>query len=162
MVYLVKYATIDKNDMVNGEGVSVSLWMQGCPHRCKGCHNPELWNFNGGQEKPIMTIIEEIASALVENGIQRNLSILGGEPLCPENFEYTLYIIDWIKATFPNIKIFVWTGYELKELKQLYNIDKIKNIDVLITGRYIQELRDVTLQWRGSSNQQILYKGIHF
>lgn len=107
-------------------------------------------------------ILEEVMSALVANGIQRNLSILGGEPLCPENFEYTLYIIDWVKTTFPNVKTYVWTGYELKELEQMYNIKRLKNIDVLITGRFILEERDITLKMRGSRNQRILYRGVDF
>lgn len=162
MVLNVRFAAINKNDFINGEGVCVSLWMQGCPHHCKGCHNPEQWSFKGGQEAPATVVLEEIMSALVANGIQRNLSVLGGEPLCPENFEYSLYIIDWVKATFPNIKVYVWTGYELEELKQMYNIDKLKNIDVLITGRFILEERDITLKLRGSKNQRILYKGTDF
>ena len=162
MVLNVRFAAINKNDFINGEGVCVSLWMQGCPHHCKGCHNPEQWNFEGGQEAPATAVLEEIMSALVANGIQRNLSVLGGEPLCLENFEYSLYIIDLVKTTFPNIKVYVWTGYELEELKQMYNIDKLKNIDVLITGRFILEERDITLKLRGSKNQRILYKGTDF
>lgn len=158
----MKYARIEKNDLINGEGVCVSLWMQGCPHHCKGCHNPELWNFNSGKEESSEIVLKEITSALVENGLQRNLSILGGEPLCPENFEHTLYIVNQIKNTFSDIKIFVWTGYELEELKKIYDIKKIKNIDVLITGRYVEELRDITLKMRGSSNQKILYKKTDF
>lgn len=159
----MKYAAINKNDFVNGEGVCVSLWMQGCPHHCPGCHNPELWNFETGQEQCIITIIEEILDALFDNGLKRNFSVLGGEPLCPQNIQSTLQIVDWLKDVAElDIKIFVWTGYELDELKQIYDINKLKNIDVLITGRYIEELRDITLKWRGSSNQQILYKGVDF
>lgn len=81
----VRYANINKNDLINGEGVSVSFWTQGCPHHCKGCHNPETWNFQGGLEAPPMQILEEILDAIVANGIQRNFSVLGGEPLCVEN-----------------------------------------------------------------------------
>lgn len=159
MVLNVKLSTINKNDFINGEGVSVSLWMQGCPHRCPGCHNPELWNYNGGIEKPIDEVLKEIYAAISANNIQRNFSVLGGEPLCPENIEDVIQIIKNVKASFPNIKVFIWTGYNLDELK---NKEIFEYTDVLITGRYIQALRDITLKWRGSSNQKILYKGIDY
>lgn len=159
MVLNVKLSTINKNDFINGEGVSVSLWMQGCPHRCPGCHNPELWNYNGGVEKTIDEVLKEIYAAISANNIQRNFSVLGGEPLCPENIEDVIQIIKNVKASFPNIKVFIWTGYNLDELK---NKEIFEYTDVLITGRYIQALRDITLKWRGSSNQKILYKGIDY
>ena len=159
MVLNVKLSTINKNDFINGEGVSVSLWMQGCPHRCPGCHNPELWNYNGGVEKTIDEVLKEIYAAISANNIQRNFSVLGGEPLCPENIEDVIQIIKNVKASFPNIKVFIWTGYNLDELK---NKEIFEYTDVLITGRYVQALRDITLKWRGSSNQKILYKGIDY
>ncbi len=151
--------------MVNGEGVNVSFWTQGCPHRCPGCHNPETWDFNGGREKDVEDIINEIVESISANGIQRNFSVLGGEPLCEENMINVLYIIQSIKRKFPTIKIYLWTGYTLEELKKEYynTLDiKLQNIDVLITGRYIQEERDITLPLRGSRNQKVLYKGIDF
>lgn len=159
MVLNVRLSTINKNDFINGEGVSVSLWMQGCPHRCPGCHNPELWNYNGGVEKTMDEVLKEIYTAIFANNIQRNFSVLGGEPLCPENIEDVIQIIKNVKASFPNIKVFIWTGYNLDELK---NKEIFEYTDVLITGRYIQALRDITLKWRGSSNQKILYKGIDY
>lgn len=159
MVLNVRLSTINKNDFINGEGVSVSLWMQGCPHRCPGCHNPELWNYNGGVEKTIDEVLKEIYAAISANNIQRNFSVLGGEPLCPENIEDVIQIIKNVKASFPNIKVFIWTGYNLDELK---NKEIFEYTDVLITGRYVQALRDITLKWRGSSNQKILYKGIDY
>lgn len=133
--------------------------MQGCPHRCPGCHNPELWNYNGGVEKSIDEVLKEIYAAISANNIQRNFSVLGGEPLCPENVEDVIQIIKNVKASFPNTKVFIWTGYNLDELK---NKEIFEYTDVLITGRYIQALRDITLKWRGSSNQKILYKGIDY
>ena len=162
MVLNVRFATINKNDFINGEGVSVSLWMQGCPHHCKGCHNPKQWDFNGGQEIEIDVLIEEISQAIAANGIQRNFSVLGGEPLAPENFTDTYYIIRQIKEKFPTIKIFIWTGYVLEELKEMYNDLIFEYIDVLIDGRFELDKRDVTLKLRGSSNQRILYKGTDF
>ena len=162
MVLNVKFAAINKNDFINGEGVCVSLWMQGCPHHCKGCHNPEQWDFNGGNEIDIDILINEILIAIEANGIQRNFSILGGEPMAQRNISNTLYILEQIKKYFPNIKTYVWTGYTIEELLSLYNKEILQNIDILIDGRFILAERDITLKLRGSKNQRILYKGTDF
>lgn len=158
----MKIATLNKNDFINGEGVSVSLWMQGCPHHCKGCHNPEQWNFDGGNEIDINKLLQEIFAAIDANGIQRNFSILGGEPLAPQNVEDTYYILKQVKQKFPSIKTFVWTGYVLEELKTMYQEHILDDIDVLIDGRFELDKRDITLKLRGSSNQRILLKGTDF
>lgn len=162
MVLNVRFAAINKNDFINGEGVCVSLWMQGCPHHCKGCHNPEQWDFNGGNEIDIDILINEILIAIKANGIQRNFSILGGEPMAQRNISNTLYILEQIKKHFPKIKTYVWTGYTIEELLSLYNKEILQNIDILIDGRFILEERDITLKLRGSKNQRILYKGTDF
>lgn len=157
----MKYAGIQENDFINGEGVCVSFWTQGCPHRCEGCHNPDLWNFNEGKELP-NDYRGQIVKAISANGITRNFSILGGEPLCDENIQLTHDTIAAVRTAYPHIKIFVWTGYTLEELTHPLMKDILDKIDVLIDGRYIQEQRDVTLKMRGSSNQRLLYKGIDF
>ena len=162
MVLNVKFAAINKNDFINGEGVCVSLWVQGCPHHCKGCHNPEQWDFNGGKEIDIDILITEILIAIEANGIQRNVSILGGEPMAQRNISNTLYILEQIKKHFPNIKTYVWTGYTIEELLSLYNKEILQNIDILIDGRFVLAERDITLKLRGSKNQRILYKGTDF
>lgn len=162
MVLNVKFAAINKNDFINGEGVCVSLWMQGCPHHCKGCHNPEQWDFNGGNEIDIDILINEILIAIEANGIQRNFSVLGGEPMAQRNISNTLYILEQVKKHFPNIKTYVWTGYTIEELLSLYNKEILQNIDILIDGRFILAERDITLKLRGSKNQRILYKGTDF
>ena len=162
MVLNVKFAAINKNDFINGEGVCVSLRMQGCPHHCKGCHNPEQWDFNGGNEIDIDILINEILIAIEANGIQRNFSILGGEPMAQRNISNTLYILEQVKKHFPNIKTYVWTGYTIEELLSLYNKEILQNIDILIDGRFILAERDITLKLRGSKNQRILYKGTDF
>ena len=165
MVLIVRYAGLNKNDFINGEGVSVSLWVQGCPHHCPGCHNSEQWNFEGGKYINNQLLIEEIFTALTENGIQRNFSILGGEPLAPQNINDTWEILWHVKRKFPDIKTYVWTGYTLEELYKLYESSKetlLENVDVLIDGRFELKQRDVTLKLRGSSNQRILYKGVDF
>ena len=165
MVLIVRYAGLNKNDFINGEGVSVSLWVQGCPHHCPGCHNSEQWNFEGGKYINNQLLIEEIFTALTENGIQRNFSVLGGEPLAPQNINDTWEILWHVKRKFPDIKTYVWTGYTLEELYELYESSKeilLENVDVLIDGRFELKQRDVTLKLRGSSNQRILYKGVDF
>lgn len=162
MVLNVKFAAINKNDFINGEGVCVSLWVQGCPHHCKGCHNPEQWDFNGGQYKDNDILVEEIIDAITANGIQRNFSVLGGEPFAPQNMPDVYEIIFKVKQKFPNIKVYVWSGYTLEELQEMYLPKLLDNVDVLIDGRFILVERDITLKLRGSKNQRILYKGTDF
>lgn len=158
----MKYAAIKENDYINGEGICVSFWVQGCPHRCEGCHNPEQWDFNGGYELP-NDYKGQIIKAISANGLTRNFSILGGEPLCPNNIDLVLNILTAVRAAYPHIKIFIWTGYSFEDIKQDIKVQEmLEKIDVLIDGPYKQELRDVTLKLRGSANQKILYKNIDF
>ena len=159
-----RYAKIMTNDIVDGTDVCVSLWMQGCPIKCQGCHNSSIWDFNGGYEIPT-DIRGHIIKAICANGIIRNFSVLGGEPLCQENVQDVDDIISGVRIAYPEIKIFLWTGYTLEQLKEQKNkhIDNIlSNIDVLIDGPYVESLRDITLELRGSANQRILYKGKDF
>ena len=158
----MRIADLIKNDTVNGEGICVSLWVQGCPHHCKGCHNPEQWDFNGGEYKNNDILLEEIYDAISANGIQRNFSILGGEPLAPQNINDTYYILWKVKQRYPSIKTFVWTGYTLEQLKNIYKDTLLENVDVLIDGPFIKAERDITLKFRGSKNQRILYKGVDY
>ena len=159
-----KYAGLITNDFANGVGTCVSFWAQGCPHHCPGCQNPETWDFNGGYDLPT-DIRSQIVKAICANGITRNFSILGGEPLCEKNLEEIDQIITSVRTAYPHIKIFVWTGYTLEELqkeKNLHIISILSQIDILIDGPFIQEERDITLGLRGSRNQRILYHGIDF
>lgn len=158
----MRYAGIIENDIVNGEGICLSYWTQGCPHKCDGCHNPETWNFNGGKEDSKENILNKILTLLTKNGIHRNLSILGGEPLCDENIDFTMEILKQVKQKYPNIKTFVWTGYTYEELCKLYKNIIFDNIDVLIDGKYDKNQRDITLKLRGSKNQRVLRKNIDF
>ena len=155
----MRYFGFMPNDFINGEGVCVSVWMAGWPHRCSGCHNQHMWNYEDGYEVDLDTTIEKIIHAIQANGLIRNLSILGGEPLAPYNIKYTLKIIRRVTAHFPSIKIYLWTGYTYEYLlDNLDNdiIDILSNIDYLIDGPYIDELRDISLLLRGSKNQRIL------
>ena len=154
----MKYAGLMENDFSDGSGVCVSLWTQGCPHRCPGCHNPQTWDFNGGYDVPD-NIRGEIIKAICANNITRNFSILGGEPLCEENLDFVLNIITAVRTAYPNIKIYIWSGYtfaELIEKKDTRIINILKQANYLIDGRYEESLRDTTLPLRGSSNQKII------
>ena len=159
----MKYAAINGNDLINGEGISVSFWTQGCPHRCPGCHNAGLWAFDEGIDRKPSEIFAEIKMKMEANGIDRNFSILGGEPLCEENINVTVAVAAYVRAHYPKAKIFLWTGYNLDldstdvGLRMVFDL-----VDVIIDGPYKQEERDITLKLRGSKNQRLLYKGVDF
>ena len=156
---MMRYAGMIKNDIAAGEGVNVSFFTQGCHFHCMGCHNPQTWDFQGGKEFTSDTL-EELLKALSANGIQRNLSIMGGEPLCTENIFLVNMIILEVKKVFPDIKIYIWTGYTYEELLERLDEPKIgvilDNIDYLIDGRFEIGERDISLPMRGSRNQRVL------
>ena len=160
----MRYAGIIPNDLSAAPGVCVTFFAQGCPHHCPGCHNPETWDYEGGKEFEGNTI-ERIEQYLTANGIHRDLCIMGGEPLCPDNQFLTLLICNTIKDKLPDTKIYIWTGYTLEELNNDNNtrISQIlEKTDAIIDGPYIAAERDITLPMRGSRNQRILYKGIDY
>lgn len=159
----MRYAGIIKNDFSAAPGTSVTFFTQGCPHRCEGCHNPETWDFEGGKEVTHDTILEVI-EAITANGLHRNLCIMGGEPLCPENQFLTNLIINSVKEKLLGTKIYLWTGYCLEDLDMNNNRIKsiLEQVDCLIDGPYDKTKRDVSLFMRGSSNQRILYKGTDY
>lgn len=154
----MQYAGIIKNDIAAGKGVNVTFFVQGCPHHCPGCHNPETWDFAGGKEFTMDTM-NDIIYSLIANGVQRNLSIMGGEPLCQENLFLTNLVISYVKERLPDIKIYLWTGYTYEELiakREKRVMEILNNIDYLIDGPFILAERDITLAMRGSRNQRIL------
>ena len=108
-----------------------------------------------------------IINGISENNIKRNFSLLGGEPLCPENLNFSTDILNAVRTAYPTIKIFVWTGYTIEQLKYRMNQEPqikqiLSKIDVLIDGPYIESQRDITLPLRGSRNQRVLYHGVDF
>ena len=158
---MIRIAGLNKNDVVNGVGISVSLFLQGCHFHCKGCHNPEAWDPNGGMPYDWNDIINQILEAISANGLQRNLSILGGEPLDSyDKRDFIRLLIKVVKQRFPDIKICIWTGYTITQLKEDLNLadagEILANIDYLIEGPFILGERDITLKWRGSRNQNII------
>ena len=155
----MRYSGLLRNDLAAAPGVSVTFFTQGCPHRCKGCHNPETWDFDGGKEFTPQ-VLNDIYDALRANGVKRNFCVMGGEPLCDENLLLTHVVIDEVKKHFPDVKIYIWTGYYYEDLlkKQDVKIAHILSLtDVLIDGPYIESRRDVSLAMRGSANQSIIY-----
>ena len=154
----MRYSGIIRNDLAAAPGVSVSFFTQGCPHRCPGCHNPETWDFNGGKEFTVQ-VLDEIYDALRANGVNRSFCIMGGEPMCEQNLLLTYMVLENVKQHFPNVKVYLWTGYYYEQLLKMTNPKVgliLKMVDVLIDGPYIEGRRDVTLKMRGSSNQTII------
>lgn len=158
----MRYAGIKPNDIVDGEGVCVSFWTQGCPHKCLGCHNPETWDFEGGYEDEDYSLLTLILKLINKNGVQRNLSILGGEPLCQQNIKFVEVLIKKAKEQYPDIKIFLWTGYSIDKIKSKEMDTILALTDVIVDGPFVLNKRDLTLKLRGSSNQRVLYKGVDF
>lgn len=153
----MRYAGIIKNDTSSGPGVCVSFFTQGCPFRCIGCQNPETWYFDGGKEFTD-EVLDEVINSINANGILRPLCIMGGEPLCDENLQLVETLIYTVKEVYPDLDIYLWTGYEYDDLVNDDSVQYIlENITCIIDGRFIIEKRDVTLPMRGSSNQTINY-----
>ena len=152
---LGKYNSINYNDTANAPGFAVSIYLQGCPHHCKGCFNPETWDFNGGQELTEELLNDLFQNKINKNGIKRSLCILGGEPLCKENELTTLALASMAKKY--NVDVYIWTGYVLEELEKTGLLFEIfENADYLIDGPFIEEEKDITLKMRGSRNQRVI------
>ena len=150
----MRFSKIKNNDIVNGIGITMSIWTQGCPHRCKGCFNKETWTFNEGNEftnDDLNYIISNIDSF----NVKRNLSILGGEPLCPENVEGVINLCREFKKVYPDKLIYLWTGYTIEEFNKLQK-QVLEYVDFIIDGKFEEAKKNLNLQLRGSSNQRIL------
>ena len=148
----MRYNVVRKMDISNGPGVRVSVFMQGCEFHCKNCFNPETWDFEGGKEFNNETI-DDVLNLCGQSYI-KGLSILGGEPLHPRNIEATTQLAKAFKDKYPNKNIWVWSGFKFDE--DLKDKEVLNYIDVLVDGRYSDELHDPTLKWKGSSNQRVI------
>lgn len=147
----MNYAKINPCDIANGVGVRVSLWVSGCRNHCKGCFNPETWDFNYGKEFTVK-VVRKIEDALDHYYID-GLSVLGGEPLDTDNLHVVTNLCCWVKRCFPEKTIWLYTGSQYEDVKDL---EVMRYIDVLVDGRFVEELKDITLKFRGSSNQRII------
>lgn len=161
----MRYYSIDKFEVCNGTGVGVSLFVQGCPFHCKNCFNQETWDFNGGKEWTID--VQKEFFELINRPYITRVSILGGEPLAYQNLPDVYDVVKRIKDEFSNKKIWLWTGNTLsiKDFDSSVNVGwdngLLKNhilclCDYVIDGRFVDELKDLTLPFRGSSNQRII------
>ena len=158
----MKLASINDFDIVDSvTGVNVSVWLYGCPNRCKGCHNQELWDENSREETPNDQVIADVIEKMSSHGPLKGLSVLGGEPLAPYNRKDVLELISAVRTEFQDsVQVYVWTGYWIEDLIDEDDdtvIDILKQVDYLIDGPYIEKLKE-NIQLRGSSNQRILKK----
>lgn len=163
----MRYADYYDCDICNGNSVGMSLFVTGCPIHCEGCFNSDIWDFNAGKEWTEKT--EEKFLNLVGRPYIKRVSFLGGSPLCKENVEDVCRIVKRIRARYPDKKIWVYTGYTFEELMRsvgldsfditLYNTvrkDVLNHIDVLVDGRFEKDKRDITLAFKGSTNQRVI------
>ena len=163
----MRYAQVRSMDISNGEGIGVSLFVQGCPFNphCYNCFNTETWDFNGGKEW-----IPEVEDKLIELANRpyiKRLSILGGEPLADENLDGVLHLVNRFRLSLPNKSIWIYSGYQWE---QLFNggvyltrdcpgwkrREIVKQCNVLIDGRYIDSQRNPSKKWAGSDNQRVI------
>lgn len=154
----MNYSKIYYNDIANGLGFRTSLFVSGCNNHCKGCFNKETWDFNYGSPytKEVQDhILESVAEPQIDG-----ISILGGEPMDLKNTKTICNLIKEFRLKFNNKKnIWLYSGYTFEELKNrndLYTNEIIQNIDILVDGRFIEELKDISLKFRGSTNQRVI------
>lgn len=157
----MNYALIRENDIANGPGVRTSLFVSGCRHHCKGCFNPETWNFNYGEpftQAEIDRIIEATKPSFVEG-----LTLLGGEPFEPENQAALVELLKQFKQAIPDKKVWCYSGFSFEndllpkaQKGQENAMELLELIDVLVDGKFVEELKSSALLFRGSSNQNII------
>ena len=150
----MKYAKIDKFEIVNGEDVGISVYTYGCIFHCKNCFNSELWDLDRGEIWTDDTT-DYLISLVKSSNISR-VSFLGGEPLLDRNIDELKRILKRLREEFPKIQIWVYSGYTYEQIKDRNLNDLLSYIDILVDGRYVDELRDYTLKFRGSSNQRVI------
>lgn len=167
----MRYSQIRSMDISNGENLGISLFVQGCPFHCKNCFNPETWDFNGGKEWT-----EEVKNEflkLIDRPYIKRVSLLGGSPLADQNLDDILELVKEIKMRFPDKDIWLYTGYTWEDIwsdskividdytnKVYEDYQKrqeiIKHCNILVDGRYEDDKKDLSLPYRGSSNQRII------
>lgn len=148
----MKYHNITHDDILNGDGLRVVLWVSGCSHKCEGCHNQITWDENDGLE---FTDVEkqEIFNSLDKDYIS-GITFSGGDPFYINNRTVILNLISEIKEKYPNKNIWVYTGYLFEDILE-WNVN-LSDIDVIVDGKFIKDLKDNELPWVGSSNQRVI------
>lgn len=157
----MNYATVKYYDIANGLGIRTSLFVSGCTHRCKNCFNSEAWDFNYG--KPFDNEIQQEIINSLKNPFIDGLSLLGGEPFEPSNQKELLPFLKRVKSEVPSCNIWCYTGYLFDEellkesrAKTENTLEMLKLIDVLVDGKFVEELKNLNLKFKGSSNQRII------
>lgn len=147
----MRYHNITKDDMLNGDGLRVVLWVSGCSHKCKGCHNPITWDPKCGLEFD-ESARNEIFTELDKDYVS-GITFSGGDPLHPANVVEVTELAATIRQIYPHKTIWLYTGYLWDEVKYL---DIVQYVDILIDGKFMEELKDNNLHWKGSSNQNVI------
>lgn len=157
----MNYGEIKNCDIANGIGVRISLFVSGCTNHCKNCFQPQTWDFNFGE--PFTSDTEEKILKMLEPDYIDGLTVLGGEPMEPSNQQALYPFLLKVKEKMPNKTIWVFSGFTLEEMREeggYSNCDVTEKIlsiiDVLVDGRFVEELKDITLKFRGSSNQRLI------
>ena len=147
----MRYHNITKDDMLNGDGLRAVLWVAGCTHKCKGCHNPVTWDIEGGI--PFDEAAKEELFEAIKPDYISGVTFSGGDPLHPANHVEVAVLAKEIKETFPNKTIWLYTG---DVWENVMHDPVMKYVNVLVDGEYVEELRDTKLRWKGSSNQRVI------
>lgn len=147
----MRYHNITKDDMLNGDGLRVVLWVSGCSHGCNECHNPITWDINGGL--PFDNHAKEELFAELKKDYIKGITLSGGDPLHLGNRNDIASLIEEIHTLFPTKTIWLYTGFTFEEIQTL---NFMKYVDVLVDGRFVKELYSNRLQWKGSSNQRVI------
>ena len=147
----MRYHNITKDDMLNGDGLRVVLWVYGCSHCCEDCQNPLTWDPNGGL--PFDEAAKEEVFAELEKNYISGITLSGGDPLYPGNRMDIRNLVKEIREKYPKKTIWMYTGYEWEIVR---SFDILKYVDVLVDGEYEKDKRDTQLHWRGSSNQRVI------
>ena len=156
----MNYANIKRTDVANGPGIRVSLFVSGCTHGCRGCFNKEAWDFHYGEEYTAL-VEEEILRLLAPDYI-RGLSVLGGEPMEPQNREAVLGLLRKVRQRYPQKDIWCYTGYDYEKdilswaQQQEAVRERLSLIDVLVDGEFVEERKNLRLAFRGSENQRLI------
>ena len=151
----MNYEKIDKCSVSNGVGVRTVLWVSGCDIRCRNCHNPQTWDFDSGipfTEETMQELLYDLSKPYI-----KGCTLSGGHPLDPLNAPEVLKIVKRVKMVFPNKDIWIYSGYVWENIIKDETLREIlKYSDVLVDGAYVDELRDISLPFKGSSNQRII------
>lgn len=147
----MNYLKLETDNMVNGEGLRVVLWVSGCEHSCKGCHNPSTWDGESGLEFNMSTLRE--LSSMLECDYISGITLSGGDPLATFNRKHVLDILKFCKSHFPSKTVWMYTGYTFEQVREL---EHMLYVDVLIDGRFDESKISPDKPWVGSSNQRVL------